>query len=143
MSAEPEYLDDVDFPAYTTGRAAALLRVTPAFLRNLGRGEAYAQEAPTLWDVDFKTAVAQAELEDRERPGAYHRISFSGRQGQVYEADDIVGGIARTQEVRGYRFDLGGHRFFTKLRPMNCRWIWLVPSQIWVIFASRIRRSTR
>ncbi|MCW2679725.1 MAG: tRNA synthetase valyl/leucyl anticodon-binding protein, partial [Frankiales bacterium] len=48
-----------------------------AFLRNLARGEAYATEAPTLWDVDFKTAVAQAELEDRERPGAYHRIAFT------------------------------------------------------------------
>jgi valyl-tRNA synthetase len=47
-----------------------------AFLRNLGRGEAYATDAPTLWDVDFRTAVAQAELEDRELPGAYHRIGF-------------------------------------------------------------------
>ncbi|MEX2289619.1 MAG: valine--tRNA ligase [Mycobacteriales bacterium] len=47
-----------------------------AFLRNLARGEAYATEAPTLWDVDFKTAVAQAELADRELPGAYHRIGF-------------------------------------------------------------------
>ena len=47
-----------------------------AFLRNLARGEAYQSEAPTLWDVTFKTAVAQAELEDRERPGAYHRIGF-------------------------------------------------------------------
>ena len=46
------------------------------FLHNLARGEAYAQEAPTLWDVTFRTAVAQAELEDRERPGAYHRISL-------------------------------------------------------------------
>ena len=52
-----------------------------AFLRNLARGEAYAQEAPTLWDVDFRTAVAQAELEDREQPGAYHRIVFSGASG--------------------------------------------------------------
>ncbi|MCU1588029.1 MAG: tRNA synthetase valyl/leucyl anticodon-binding protein, partial [Frankiales bacterium] len=49
-----------------------------AFLRNLARGEAYAAESPTLWDVDFRTAVAQAELEDRELPGAYHRIGFSG-----------------------------------------------------------------
>ncbi|MFI6477018.1 valine--tRNA ligase [Nonomuraea sp. NPDC050663] len=47
-----------------------------AFLRNLARGEAYQAEAPTLWDVTFQTAVAQAELEDRERPGAYHRIRF-------------------------------------------------------------------
>jgi valyl-tRNA synthetase len=54
------------------------------FLHNLARGEAYAQEAPTLWDITFRTAVAQAELEDRERPGAYHRISFSGPSGPVF-----------------------------------------------------------
>ena len=47
-----------------------------AFLRNYSRGEAYQAEAPTLWDVTFQTAVAQAELEDRERPGAYHRVAF-------------------------------------------------------------------
>ena len=47
-----------------------------AFLRLLKRGAAYQLEAPTLWDVDFCTAVAQAELEDREQPGAYHRIRF-------------------------------------------------------------------
>ena len=39
------------------------------FLRNLGRGEAYSAEAPTLWDVDYQTAVAQAEMEDRIGPG--------------------------------------------------------------------------
>jgi valyl-tRNA synthetase len=48
-----------------------------AFLRNLARGEAYSTDAPTLWDVDYKTAVAQAELADREMPGAYHRIAFA------------------------------------------------------------------
>ena len=47
-----------------------------AFLRQLARGEVYSTEAPTLWDVDFRTAVAQAELEDREWPGAYHRVAF-------------------------------------------------------------------
>lgn len=47
-----------------------------AFLRSLARAEAYQSEAPTLWDVTFRTAVAQAELEDRERPGAYHRLAF-------------------------------------------------------------------
>ena len=47
-----------------------------AFLHNLARGEAYAQDAPVLWDIDFQTAVAQAELEDREKGGAYHKISF-------------------------------------------------------------------
>jgi valyl-tRNA synthetase len=48
-----------------------------SFLHLLERGLAYQLEAPTLWDVDFRTAVAQAELEDREQPGAYHRIRFA------------------------------------------------------------------
>ena len=52
-----------------------------AFLRNIARGEAYSQEAPTLWDIDFRTAVAQAEMEDRERPGAYHKIPFARSDG--------------------------------------------------------------
>src|ERR1700761_18263 len=52
-----------------------------AFLRNLGRGEAYRAEAPTLWDVTFQTAVAQAELEDRDYAGAFHRISFRAPDG--------------------------------------------------------------
>ncbi len=47
-----------------------------AFLRNLARGEAYLAEAPSLWDVTFQTAVAQAEVEDREVTGATHRIAF-------------------------------------------------------------------
>src|SRR3954452_20753752 len=47
-----------------------------AFLRNLARGEAYSAEAPSLWDTTFRTAVAQAELEDRARPGAYHDLRF-------------------------------------------------------------------
>jgi len=56
-----------------------------AFLRLLRRGVAKQVEAPTLWDVDFRTAVAQAELEDREVPGSYHRLRFS-RDG----FDDVV-----------------------------------------------------
>jgi valyl-tRNA synthetase len=55
-----------------------------AFLNNLARGEAYQAMAPTLWDVTFRTAVAQAELEDREMPGAYHRIGFDGPDGKIY-----------------------------------------------------------
>jgi valyl-tRNA synthetase len=51
------------------------------FLRHLAKGLAYQVEAPTLWDVDFKTAVAQAELEDREQPGAYHKIHFAKADG--------------------------------------------------------------
>jgi valyl-tRNA synthetase len=63
---------------YTTIGTTAQAVSQRAFLRNLARGEAYLQEAPTLWDVTFQTAVAQAELEAREYPGAYHRIAFHG-----------------------------------------------------------------
>jgi valyl-tRNA synthetase len=52
-----------------------------AFLRNLERGEAYQQDAPTLWDIDERTAVAQAEMEDREVPGAYHQVAFHPTSG--------------------------------------------------------------
>jgi valyl-tRNA synthetase len=60
-----------------TSRAAA----QRAFLRNLARGEAYLAEAPGMWDVTFGTAVARAELEDRDWPGAWHRIIFRGHGG--------------------------------------------------------------
>jgi valyl-tRNA synthetase len=53
-----------------------------AFLRNLARGEAYSQDAPTLWDTTYQTAVAQAEMEDRDRPAAYHDIAFPRSDGE-------------------------------------------------------------
>ncbi|MFG2057658.1 valine--tRNA ligase [Micromonospora sp. NPDC048930] len=67
---------------YTTIGRLARATSQRAFLRNLARGEAYQAEAPTLWDVGFATAVAQAELEDRERPGAYHRLRFHAPDGR-------------------------------------------------------------
>lgn len=62
--------------SYTTIGADAQRVSQRAFLRNLDRGEAYLQKAPTLWDVTFQTAVAQAELEAREYAGHYHRIAY-------------------------------------------------------------------
>ena len=53
-----------------------------AFLDNLSGGQAYQVEAPSLWDVTFQTAVAQAELEDKELPGAYHKLRFAGTEGR-------------------------------------------------------------
>ena len=71
---------------YTTIGERARRASQRAFLRMLARGEAYQSEAPTLWDVDFRMAVSQAELEDRELPGAYHAVRFGGIDGQA----DIV-----------------------------------------------------
>ena len=65
---------------YTTIGAVAQRISQRSFLGLLARGQAYQLQAPTLWDVDFRTAVAQAELEDRERPGAMHRVRFAARR---------------------------------------------------------------
>ncbi len=54
-----------------------------AFLRNLERGEAYQSDAPTLWDVTFRSAVAQAELEDRDQPGTFHTLLFVSEDGDL------------------------------------------------------------
>ncbi|HEU0041503.1 MAG TPA: valine--tRNA ligase, partial [Jiangellaceae bacterium] len=61
---------------YTTISDASRATAQRAFLRNFARGEAYLAEAPTLWDVTDQTAIAQAELEDRDLPGEFHRIAF-------------------------------------------------------------------
>ena len=67
--------------SYRTIGAEAQIASQRAFLRNLARGEAYQADAPTLWDVTFRTAVAQAELEDRDQPAAYHRVAFTRPDG--------------------------------------------------------------
>ncbi len=53
---------------------------------------------------------------------AAHLIASRGRPGVVYEADGQVGGIAKTVQHDGFRFDLGGHRFFTKLPWVQEMW---------------------
>nr|WP_108871551.1 valine--tRNA ligase [Tessaracoccus timonensis] len=71
---------DWDLLYTTIGRDTQAI-AQKAFLRNLQRGEAYMNHAPTLWDVTFQTAVAQAELEARDYPGAYHRVAFTKADG--------------------------------------------------------------
>jgi valyl-tRNA synthetase len=61
---------------YTTIGPHATRVSQRAFLRLMQRGLAYRNESPTLWDVDMRTAVAQAELADREMAGAYHKLVF-------------------------------------------------------------------
>lgn len=66
---------------YTTAGTAAREVSQRAFLRNFARGEAYLAEAPTVWDVTDRTAVAQAEIEAREYPGFYHRVAYHAPDG--------------------------------------------------------------
>ena len=66
--------------AYTTIGERARRASQRGFLRLLARGEAYQAEAPTLWDVTYQTAVAQAEVEDREVPGVAVQVRFGTRE---------------------------------------------------------------
>ena len=72
---------------YTTIGPEAQRASQRGFLHLLASDCAYQKVAPTLWDVDFQTAIAQAELEDRELTGAYHRIRFGGPDGTPIEID--------------------------------------------------------
>lgn len=67
-----------------------------AFLRNHARGEAYLSEAPTMWDITFRTAVAQAELEARDYPGAYYRVAFHPSTGSGSGAGNSGSGAGNT-----------------------------------------------
>jgi valyl-tRNA synthetase len=72
----------VDWTQTYTTIAEGSRRVSQrGFLRLARQGVAYTAEAPTLWDVDFQTAVAQAEIEDREQSGHYHQIAFDREDG--------------------------------------------------------------
>jgi valyl-tRNA synthetase len=62
---------------YTTIGEQAQRTSQRAFLRGLAAGDVYHAQAPTAWDVDFGTGVAQAEQEERQVAGAYHRLAFT------------------------------------------------------------------
>ncbi|BDZ66450.1 valine--tRNA ligase [Agromyces mangrovi Wang et al. 2018] len=72
---------------YRTIADEAITTSQRAFVRNVARGEAYQALAPTMWDVTFRSAVAQAELEDREQPGHYHRVTFHRPDGGTIEIE--------------------------------------------------------
>jgi valyl-tRNA synthetase len=68
---------------YRTIGATARSISQRAFLRDLARGDAYLADGPTLWDVTFRTAVAQADLEDRDVAGHYYRLAFRAPDGSA------------------------------------------------------------
>ena len=73
---------------------------------------------------------------------AAYLLARDGVRVTVLEADDIVGGISRTAKYRGYRFDIGGHRFFTKIAPVEALWHEILgPEFISVPRLSRIHYS--
>jgi len=112
-------------------------------LRTNGSVTAAPTSIDDLWTDEWASPPATAEPEkpagravDRLKPGDHVVIIGAGPGGltpayllarrgvrvTVLEADDIVGGISRTAQYNGYRFDIGGHRFFTKIRPVEEFW---------------------
>ncbi len=53
---------------------------------------------------------------------AAYLLAKEGYAVTVLEGDDMVGGISRTAQYKGFRFDIGGHRFFTKIAPVEALW---------------------
>ena len=53
---------------------------------------------------------------------AAYELAKKGRQVICLEKDNMVGGISRTICRNGFRFDIGGHRFFTKISRVNELW---------------------
>ena len=53
---------------------------------------------------------------------AAYELSKAGVRSIVLEQDNVVGGISRTVNYKGYRYDIGGHRFFTKVKPVEQFW---------------------
>src|SRR3954447_17505034 len=83
--------------------------------------------------LDFETPRRRFERRGTDRPVAVigggpagltggYPVAQPGRPPIVFEAEDQVGGIAKTEVRDGYRFDLGGHRFFTKSKEVNDLW---------------------
>ena len=75
---------------------------------------------------------------------AAYVLSQAGHAVTVLEGDEVVGGIARTAQYRGFRFDIGGHRFFTKITAVERLWNELLGSEfITVPRLSRIHYDGR
>jgi protoporphyrinogen oxidase len=69
---------------------------------------------------------------------AYVLVTRYGVRSTIIEADAVVGGISRTVECDGWRFDIGGHRFFTKVKELEAPWHEILPDED---FMSRLRMS--
>lgn len=64
---------------------------------------------------------------------AAYQLGKHGHSAVVLEADDVVGGISRTAKRDGWRFDIGGHRFFTKVAPVSDLWHEILPPEDFLV----------
>jgi protoporphyrinogen oxidase len=69
---------------------------------------------------------------------AAYELTRRGRRSTVLEGDEVVGGLSQTVERDGWRFDIGGHRFFTKVKAVEDFWHEILPDED---FMMRPRKS--
>ncbi len=87
-----------------------------SFLDLVERGEVYNVESPTMWDIDFKTAVAQAEVEDRPRQGLFYDLRFG-----IEDGDELL--IATTRpELLGACIAVVAHPDDERYQPLFGRY---------------------
>ena len=113
------------------GRAAArdrLSRLVPLFDGPTRSGHAWPPITTTQRRPRRRSSARRKprRARHRRRPRRAHRRvpALEGRlaRAHVLESDSVVGGISRTVERDGWRFDIGGHRFFTKVKPVDDLW---------------------
>jgi protoporphyrinogen oxidase len=84
--------------------------------------------APVTQDTDPTAPVVVIGAGPAGLTAAYQLVKL-GDPVVVAEADSVVGGISRTVERDGWRFDIGGHRFFTKVGPVEDLWHEILPDE--------------
>jgi protoporphyrinogen oxidase/predicted dehydrogenase len=125
-----------------------VVRTIEAVDRSLANGgvPVSVTEAPVPLDVSLRARIEEIKIDEPENDPAEpakggegrlgtailgagpagltaaYVLARRGKPGIVFEADGTPGGIAKTVEFNGFRFDLGGHRFFTKLKPIDRLW---------------------
>ncbi|MGH7553270.1 MAG: FAD-dependent oxidoreductase, partial [Longimicrobiales bacterium] len=118
------------------GRAGRAINGQLVHLGRLGTGVTQVQEDGAGAPKEAERQREPARKVERLGPGDHVVIIGAGPGGltpayllakkgvrvTVLEADDMVGGISRTAQYNGYRFDIGGHRFFTKIKPVDDLW---------------------
>ncbi|HZU59202.1 MAG TPA: NAD(P)/FAD-dependent oxidoreductase [Actinocrinis sp.] len=83
---------------------------------------------PTRTNTDARPATVVIGAGPAGLTAAYD-LSKHGYPVRVYESTDVVGGISQTVERDGWRFDIGGHRFFTKVAAVEALWHEILPDE--------------
>ena len=97
-------------------------------------------------DLDLLAPVEGSRVAPTDGPGpvviigagpagltAAYQLTKVGATSTILEADSVVGGISRTVERAGWRFDIGGHRFFTKVQPVQDLWHEILTDEEFVV----------